>query len=75
MISNPQLKFLRTAECCCVKKFMRLVQGLLLVIAILAAVLWFTAAVASGIAKVIAILFLALFILSLFLKGRRPEKM
>ncbi|HTD67947.1 MAG TPA: DUF1328 domain-containing protein [Candidatus Limnocylindria bacterium] len=54
---------------------MRLVQGLLLVIAILAAVLWFTAAVASGIAKVIAILFLALFILSLFLKGRRPEKM
>ena len=54
---------------------MRLVSGLLLVMAILAAVLWLSVSAAAGIAKVIAALFLALFLLSLFLRRGRPGKL
>ena len=54
---------------------MRLISGLLLVIAILAAALWLTVSAAAGIAKIIAILFLVLFVLSLFLRKGRPGKL
>lgn len=54
---------------------MRLVSGLLLVIAILAAVLWLTVSAAAGIAKIIAMLFLVLFVLSLFLRKGRAGKL
>ncbi len=52
----------------------KLVSGLLLAIAILAGILWLTATVASGIAKIIVLVFLALFVLSLFFKGSRSTK-
>jgi len=54
---------------------MRLVSGLLLVVAILAGVLWLTAGAAASIAKVVVVLFLVLFILSLFLRKGRPGKL
>lgn len=54
---------------------MRLISGLLLVIAILAAVLWLTVSAAAGIAKIIAALFLVLFVLSLFLRKGRAGKL
>ena len=54
---------------------MRLLSGLMLVIAILASVLWLTASAAAGIAKIIAALFLVLFVLSLFLRKGRPGKL
>jgi uncharacterized membrane protein YtjA (UPF0391 family) len=54
---------------------MRILSGVLLVIAILALVLWLTASAAAGIAKIIAGLFLALFILSLFLRRGRAGKL
>lgn len=54
---------------------MRLVSGFLLVIAILAAVLWLTASASAGIAKIIALLFLVLFVLSLFLRKGKAGKL
>jgi len=54
---------------------MRLISGILLIIAILALVLWTTAAAAAGIAKIIAALFLTLFVISLFLRKGRPGKL
>ena len=54
---------------------MRLISGFLLVIAILAAVLWLTVSAAAGIAKIVAMLFLTLFVLSLFLRKGRPGKL
>jgi uncharacterized membrane protein YtjA (UPF0391 family) len=54
---------------------MRIISGFLLVIAILAAVLWLTVAAAAGVAKIIAALFLALFVLSLFLRKGRAGKL
>ena len=54
---------------------MRIISGLLLVIAVLAAVLWLTASAAAGIARVVAVLFLVLFLLSLFLRKGRPGKL
>lgn len=54
---------------------MRLVSGSLLMIAILALVLWITAGAAAGIAKIIAALFLTLFVISLFLRRGRPGKL
>ena len=54
---------------------MRLVSGFLLVIAILGLVLWLTASAAAGIAKLIAALFLVLFILSLFLRKGKAGKL
>ena len=54
---------------------MRFVSALLLIIAILAAVLWLTVSAAAGLAKIIAVLFLVLFILSLFLRRGRTGKL
>jgi uncharacterized membrane protein YtjA (UPF0391 family) len=54
---------------------MRLVSGFLLVIAILALVLWVTAGAAASIAKLIAALFLVLFVLSLFLRKGKAGKL
>ena len=54
---------------------MRLISGLLLVIAILAAVLWLTVSAAASIAKIVVMLFLTLFVLSLFLRKGRPGKL
>ena len=54
---------------------MRLISGILLMIAVMGLVLWMTAAAAAGIAKVIAALFLTLFVLSLFLRKGRPGKL
>ena len=54
---------------------MRLISGLLLVIAILAAVLWLTVSAAAGIAKIVVMLFLTLFVLSLFLRKGRSGKL
>jgi uncharacterized membrane protein YtjA (UPF0391 family) len=54
---------------------MRLISGLLLIIAILAAVLWLTASMAAEFARIIVALFLVLFILSLFLKKGRAGKL
>jgi len=54
---------------------MRLISGTLLVIAVLALVLWITAGAAAGIAKIIAALFLVLFVASLFLRKGRAGKL
>ena len=54
---------------------MRIVSGFLLVIAILAAVLWLTVSAAASIAKIVALLFLVLFVASLFLRKGRPGKL
>jgi uncharacterized membrane protein YtjA (UPF0391 family) len=54
---------------------MRFISALLLIIAVLAAVLWFTVKAAAGLAQIIAALFLVLFILSLFLRKGRPGKL
>ena len=54
---------------------MRLLPGLLLVVAVLAGVFWFTASVAAGLTKIIAGLFFVLFLLSLFLKKGRAGKL
>lgn len=56
-------------------KSMRLLSGLFLVFAILAGVLWLTVSAAAGIAKIIAMLFVVLFILTLFLKRGRAGKL
>jgi uncharacterized membrane protein YtjA (UPF0391 family) len=54
---------------------MRLISGFLFIIALLAAVLWLTVSAAAGIAKIIAALFLVLFIMSLLLRKGRPGKL
>ena len=54
---------------------MRLISGLLLVIAILAGVLWLTVSAMASVAKVVLVLFLVLFILSLFLRKGRAGKL
>jgi uncharacterized membrane protein YtjA (UPF0391 family) len=54
---------------------MRLISGILLMIAVLALVLWITAGAAAGIAKIIAAMFLTLFVISLFLRRGRPGKL
>jgi uncharacterized membrane protein YtjA (UPF0391 family) len=54
---------------------MRLISGLLLLVAILAMVAWFTMGAAASLARLVAILFLVLFIVSLFLKKGRPGKL
>lgn len=54
---------------------MRLISGLLLIIAILAAVFWLFAGAMAGVAKVVAFLFLVLFVISLFLKRKHPEEL
>ena len=54
---------------------MRFVSGLLLIIAVLAAVLWLTIGALAGLAKIIALLFLVLFIASLFLRKGRAGKL
>jgi uncharacterized membrane protein YtjA (UPF0391 family) len=54
---------------------MRLISGILLMIAVLALVLWITAGAAAGIAKIIAAMFLTLFVISLFLRKGRPGKL
>jgi len=53
---------------------MRLVSGVLLMVAVLAALLWLFSGAMAGIARIVAFLFLVLFIVSLFLK-RRPGKL
>ncbi len=54
---------------------MRLISGILLMIAVLALVLWITAAASAGIAKIITAMFLTLFVISLFLRKGRPGKL
>jgi uncharacterized membrane protein YtjA (UPF0391 family) len=54
---------------------MRLISGFLLVVALLAGVLWLTIGTIAGVAGVVALLFLVLFIISLFLKRRHPEEL
>jgi uncharacterized membrane protein YtjA (UPF0391 family) len=54
---------------------MRWLQGILLVIVLLAAVLWLTSALAAGIAKFLVGIFLVLFLISLFLRGRDTRKL
>jgi uncharacterized membrane protein YtjA (UPF0391 family) len=54
---------------------MRFVSALLLIVAILATVLWLTASVAAGIAQIVAVLFLVLFIGSLFLRKGKAGKL
>ena len=44
-------------------------------IAVLALVLWITAGAAAGLAKIIAAMFLTLFVISLFLRKGRPGKL
>ena len=46
-----------------------------LLIAILAGVLWITAAIAASLAKIIVALFLVLFVFSLFLRGRSSSRL
>lgn len=54
---------------------MRLISGILLVIAILAGVLWLTVGAMASIAKILVVLFLVLFIVSLFLRKGRAGKL
>ncbi|HMJ88729.1 MAG TPA: hypothetical protein VK530_02875 [Candidatus Acidoferrum sp.] len=54
---------------------MRWLRAVFLVIALLAAALWLTSALAAGIAKFIAGIFLVLFLISLFLRGRDTRKL
>lgn len=56
---------------------MRLLSGVFLVIALLAGVLWLTAGTVavSGVAMIVALLFLVVFVLSLFFKRRHPEEL
>ena len=54
---------------------MRLISGLLLIIALLASLMWLTVAAMAEIAGIVALLFLVLFIISLFLKRRHPEEL
>jgi uncharacterized membrane protein YtjA (UPF0391 family) len=56
---------------------MRLLSGIFLVIALLAGVLWLMAGTVavSGIAMIVALLFLVVFIVSLFLKRGHPEEL
>jgi uncharacterized membrane protein YtjA (UPF0391 family) len=49
---------------------MRWLWVVFLVIALLAGALWMTSAIAASLAKIIVALFLVLFVLSLFLRGR-----
>lgn len=53
---------------------MRWLSIVFLLIAILAGVLWLTSAVAAGLAKILIGLFLVLFVLSFFLRGRRSSR-
>ncbi len=53
---------------------MRLVSGVLLVVAILAGVLWLTVGAMASVAKIVAVLFVLLFIVSLFLRKGRAGK-
>ena len=52
---------------------MRLLSGIFLVIALLAGALWLTVGTMSGVAGIVALLFLIIFIVSLFLKRGHPE--
>lgn len=54
---------------------MRLLSGFFLIVALLAGVLWLTAGALAGLAKIVALLFLVIFIISLFLKRRHPEEL
>lgn len=54
---------------------MRLLGGFFLLVAILALVLWLTAGAMAGISKVIALLFLVLFVITLFLRKGRAGKL
>ena len=56
---------------------MRLLSGIFLVIALLAGVLWLMAGTVavSGIAMIVALLFLVVFVMSLFLKRGHPEEL
>lgn len=54
---------------------MRWFSIVLLLIAILAGVLWMTAAVAAGLAKIILALFLLLFVASLFLRRGKAGRL
>ena len=54
---------------------MRWLWVIFLVLAILAAVLWLTSALAVGIAKFMVAIFVVLFLASLFLRGRDMKKL
>jgi hypothetical protein len=54
---------------------MRLISSLLLLVALLAMFLWLTVEAIASLAGVVAILFLVLFILSLFCKKGHPERL
>lgn len=57
---------------------MRLISSLLLLVALLATFLWLTVDAVGGLAGLagtVAILFFALFLLSLFLKRGHPERL
>ena len=54
---------------------MRLLTWLFLLIALLAGVLWLTSAAAAGLAKIILVLFLVLFVISFFLRRGKTGKL
>jgi uncharacterized membrane protein YtjA (UPF0391 family) len=54
---------------------MRLISGVLLVVALLAAVLWLTISALANIAGVVAVIFLVLFVVSLFLRRGKAGKL
>ena len=54
---------------------MRLISGVLLMIALLAGLMWLLAGAMAETAKIVALLFLVLFVVSLFLKRRHPEEL
>ncbi len=54
---------------------MRWLWVVFLLVAILAGVLWLMSVIAAGIAKLIAALFLVLFVFSFFLRGRDMKKL
>jgi uncharacterized membrane protein YtjA (UPF0391 family) len=63
------------AECSAQEVAMRVLSGLFLIIAILALVLWWTASLASGVSIIVSVLFLVLFIISLFLRKGHPDEL
>ncbi len=54
---------------------MRFISALLLIVAVLAAVLWFTVSAMASVAKVVAMLFLVLFVISMFLRKGKAGKL
>jgi sterol desaturase/sphingolipid hydroxylase (fatty acid hydroxylase superfamily) len=72
---TPVEKHLRLPEVQAREVMMRLISSLLLLVALLAMFLWLTVEAIASLAGVVAILFLVLFILSLFCKKGHPERL